>query len=152
MWREFEVGKRLNPALADNHTGILVAVHLLQGNWEAARSLVDSVEEESERHKFTAMLLKSDRLSQSGASSLSWLESQTSFQSSIILAEVWAFLEEPTRALDWLDEAAERFGSGELDDLELHTLLNTHYSHFLKPLHGDPRWEQWLALVKTRHF
>lgn len=147
FWTQLQVLNRLNPAVAASTCQVQVAIHLHEGRWQEAVSLVEKVPEDIERHTLIAMMASIDGQAERAEQSLHWLESKDSFLSRIRLAEVWSFRGDRERAFDYLDEA-QAIISGEFiaDPIGTHLLL-TRVSHFLSELHDDPRWGDWLDFI-----
>jgi TolB-like protein len=150
-WNELEVALRLNPAAEESTLQAQVAIQLLDGDWERASQRVDLVPEDMERHALRVMLggfeSQGTEASTEAEESSRWLTAQDSFVASIRLAEAWSFRGDTERAFGFLDEARTRILNRAPDELLTPNLQLTRLSHFLEPLHSDPRWSQWLDFI-----
>jgi hypothetical protein len=60
------------------------------------------------------------------------------------LAFVHAFRDETDEAFRWIGRATEHLMPPDAPLLRAHRFVEFSSSPFLRPLHGDPRWQAWM--------
>ncbi len=148
MYRELEILSQLNPEMAIASLAYVVWSHLLRGEWQEAEEAIAQMSPSDEmRHQSSAMLAKHYPHSEAASASLQWLQQQNTVLASIQLAEVQAFLGDAEGAFEHLETAIARYEAIPTRYWELRSLRASRNSHFLKSLHEDPRWDEWLRYV-----
>lgn len=119
---------------------------LLLGRLEEARHESREVKEGPARDQLRILAGQSAE----SATALERLQSDSSAQGRILLAEIAAFRGDPEAAFASLAAAAERIRSASHTDPESDLWIEVLISPFLRSLHEDPRWEPLVAAATWR--
>ena len=129
---------RLSPDYMGAHYWIGVAL-LFKGEGAAALELI-AMEEDDEEYRVKGMALALHNLGRQEEyqAKLSVLIEQWGNEWPSEVAHVYAYIGDADAAFQWLDKALERNEDGLSEQL---------LQPFYKPLHGDPRWTNFLERV-----
>ena len=121
----------------------IARILILQKQLDEARSVIARLSDVEARDHGLALLYHAEGRQADADAALGRLVGESTATVDIRLAEVYAFrgmIDEAFRTLDTLKEAVERNEPTEASDVW--TLqVELRVSPFLKPLHGDPRWQ-----------
>jgi tetratricopeptide (TPR) repeat protein len=147
---EFLNALELNPEAKDQINEKLIQVFVLQQKYEDARVLVQQLPDGLARDQGIAMIYHVlDQEAQSN-SAIERLRASSGVKPAALLAEIYALRGDQEESFKWLASASDRIYATKWNLWDRHYLTLMFTSPFLRPLHGDPRWDGWLADKETR--
>lgn len=140
-----EIALALNPKNRTSLSEYLARAAIVGGRYDEALSLLESLPAGPTRDAL--LVLVADQPGQSGlaADAMRRLESLESVESAVQQAEARAWVGDSDAAFQSLLQARKGVEDAETAMGVALPLLETRVSHFLAPLHDDPRWQDWLA-------
>ena len=147
---EFLNALELSPESKDHINKKLIQVFVLQEKYEEARVLVQQLPDGLARDQGIAMIYHVlDQKAQSN-SAIERLRASSGVEPAALLAEIYALRGDLEESFKWLASASDQIYATEWNLWDRHYLTLMFTSPFLRPLHGDPRWDVWLADKETR--
>jgi tetratricopeptide (TPR) repeat protein len=149
---EFLHAKVLNPARAAQINKDLALVLIQQNKYMEAEQLLVDANSSSQRDKVLAMAYHARGEPSKSQAAANRLSATSGVDPAVYLAEVYAFIGDLDRSLDWLAVASQRYFSQEYYLQDWRTLQGAFFSPCFKPLMGDPRLLAWRSdtLVQLR--
>lgn len=151
---EMERALELSPASARTTAGI-ADIQILQGRIDEALKVISRLPAGIEQDRRLALAFFARGDAAQGREILARLLAQVAkpgfdLEAHLAIAEVYAQIDDKDQAFAWLDQAHRYMTSqpGLLPRMRLKEKLRGAY--FLNPLHGDPRWPELLASIKTQ--
>jgi DNA-binding winged helix-turn-helix (wHTH) protein/Tfp pilus assembly protein PilF len=126
----------------------LVWIKIHNGNYAAARDLADKLPEGPAREQAQAILRHEAGDRETQGSPLMRLMQRPRLDAAIRLACVFAARGDADAAFFWIAAATEAVLNAPFRGLARSELTELQTSPFLKPLHKDKRWINWLARTK----
>ncbi len=147
---EFRNALELNPEMDGDISDQLVQVLVLQQKYEEARVLVRQLPEGIARDQGMAMIHHALNQESQSDAAIERLRTDPGVETAARLVEIYALRGNLDEAFTWLALATDRAFDTDwnLVDQKYVNLMFT--SPFLRPLHDDPRWDNWLADKETR--
>ncbi len=137
-------------ALAETHPGTTSAAQalgrlaLIEGRYDEALQFGQRLTDPTERQQMLAMALHGLGRTVESDSALAALMSVAPRPDGIAVAEVLAFRGETEQALHWLETRTDPDGMALWQRSDSVQRELAKYSFFLRPLHGEQRWNAWL--------
>ena len=140
---EYLHAKILNPARATQINKDLALVLIQQHKYAEAEQLLLDANSSSQRDRVLAMAYHARGKPLKSQAAANRLSTTPGVEPAVYLAEVYAFIGDFDRSLDWLAVASQRYFAQEYFLQDWRTMHDAFFSPFLKPLMGDPRLLAW---------
>lgn len=123
----------------------LVRAAIVEGKYEVAQSMLDGIPPGLDRDHALALMAGQPGQASAAAEAVLRLQSIESIEAALRLAETWAWQGDPDAAFESLYQALDRFNVAVSAMPVILPIAESRISHFLVPLHDDPRWKTWLS-------
>lgn len=139
------VAVRLHPDGAPALSHFLLQAALVEEDYPEALSLLDELKPGLSREHALALMAGRGLEVAGAAAALGRLEARESVEAIYRLAEAQAWSGDADAAFESLARARDAFDADITKIPAYAPILESRISPFLVPLHGDPRWDTWLA-------
>ena len=147
---EFLNALELNPEKADEINQYLALTFILQRRYEEAEALMQQLPEGPRRDHVMIMIGQVLGGYAESDVAVERFSAAAGVEPAVSLVEFYAFRGNFEESFRWLFLATDRVLDSDHVLRDRHSLRQVIYSPFLKPMHDDPRWAEWIANTDNR--
>jgi len=147
---EFLNALELNPEKADEINQYLALTFILQRRYEEAEALMQQLPEGPRRDHVMIMIGQVLGGYAESDVAVERFSAAAGVEPAVSLVEFYAFHGNFEESFRWLFLATDRALDSDHVQRDRRSLRQAIYSPFLKPMHDDPRWAEWIANTDNR--